>query len=140
VGADLRGNRLGAHFDLHGVKGLSDVVLDGVSLADSIRSAPGLDNLSILTAGTRLDRPDQVLRNEAVGRLLSAVGADYDLVIVEAAPVLRVADAVDLAPLCQGSVVVVQADTETRGAIADAVAQLRGVGSEVVGVVVADAS
>ncbi len=139
VGADLRRNGLAPRFGLSGGKGLSDVVVDGASLAESIRAVPGVDNLSVLGAGTRLDRPAAVLQSEALARLLAAVEADFDLVIVEAAPILEVADAVDVAPLCHGSVVVVDAATETRAAIADAVDQLRSVGADVVGVVVADA-
>lgn len=139
VGADLRRNQLAARFGLQGGKGLSDVVLDGASLAESIRNVPGIENLSVLGAGSRLDRPAHVLQSEALARLLAAVEADFDLVIVEAAPILEVADAVDVAPLCHGSVVVVDAATETRAAIADSVSQLRSVGADVVGVVVADA-
>jgi len=139
VGADLRRNQLTERFELPAGKGLSDVVLDGASLAESIRGVPGVDNLSVLGAGTRLDRPADVLQSESLARLLAAVEADFDLVIVEAAPILEVADAVDVAPLCHGSVVVVDSATETRAAIADSVGQLRSVGADVVGVVVADA-
>lgn len=139
VGADLRRNQLAERFELPAGKGLSDVVLDGASLAESIRGVPGVDNLSVLGAGTRLDRPADVLQSESLARLLAAVEADFDLVIVEAAPILEVADAVDVAPLCHGSVVVVDAAVETRAAIADSVGQLRSVGADVVGVVVADA-
>ncbi|MDH4365585.1 MAG: polysaccharide biosynthesis tyrosine autokinase, partial [Acidimicrobiia bacterium] len=139
VGADLRRNQLTDRFKLPAGKGLSDVVLDGASLADSIQGVPGVENLSVLGAGTRLDRPADVLQSESLARLLAAVEADFDLVIVEAAPVLEVADAVDIAPLCHGSVVVVDAAVETRAAIADSVGQLRSVGADVVGVVVADA-
>lgn len=139
VGADLRRNQLASRFNLPGGKGLSDVVLDGASLAESIRTVPGVDNLSVLGAGTRRDRPADVLQSESLARLLAAVEADFELVIVEAAPILEVADAVDVAPLCHGSVVVVDAATETRAAIADSVGQLRSVGADVVGVVVADA-
>ncbi len=139
VGADLRRNQMASRFNLPGGKGLSDVVLDGASLAESIRAVPGVDNLSVLGAGTRRDRPADVLQSESLARLLAAVEADFDLVIVEAAPILEVADAMDVAPLCHGSVVVVDAASETRAAIADSVGQLRGVGADVVGVVVADA-
>lgn len=140
VGADLRHNRLAAQFDLPAGQGLSDVVLDGASLVDAIRPVAGVEHLSVLSAGTRLTDPAGVLRNEALARLMAAVGADFDLVIVEAGPVLQVADAVDVAPLCDGSILVVDARSESRGAIADSVGQLRSVGSDVVGVVVADAA
>jgi capsular exopolysaccharide synthesis family protein len=140
VGADLRNDLLARHLGAETATGLSDVILDGASLADSIQPVEGVDNLSLLSAGTRLDRPADVLQSESFARLMAAVQADYDLVVVEAPPVLRVADAVEVAGLCHASIVVAEGGSETRQAIADSLGQLRGIGSEVVGVVVADAS
>lgn len=139
VGADLRNAQLAPHLGLDAAApGLSDVILDGASLAGSILTVDGIENLSVLTAGTHLDRPADVLQSEAFARLLAAVTADYDLVVIEAPPVLKVADAVDIAALCDGTVVVADRRSDARQAIADSVEQLRGVGSDIVGVVVAD--
>lgn len=139
IGADLRNDQLGHHFGMSSdAPGLSDVILDGSSLAESIRTVDDVDNLGLLSAGTRLQNPTEVLQSEAFGRLMSAVQADYDLVIVEAPPVLKVADAVDAAGFCDGSIVVAERGSDSRQAIADSVDQLRSVGSDIVGVVVAD--
>lgn len=139
VGADLRNDQLGHHLGMStDALGLSDVILDGCSLAESIRAVDEVDNLGLLSAGTRLENPTEVLQSEAFGRLMSAVQADYDLVIVEAPPVLKVADAVDAAGFCDGSIVVAERGSDSRQAIADSVDQLRSVGSDIVGVVVAD--
>ena len=140
VGADLRNDRLGAEFGIEPTTGLSDVILDGARLAESITPVVDLDHLGVLSAGTHLDRPADVLQSQAFARLMAAVRADFDLVVVEAPPVLRVADAVDIAGLCDGSIVVVDEGSESRQAIVESVDQLRGVGSDVVGVVVASAA
>jgi capsular exopolysaccharide synthesis family protein len=139
IGADLRNDLLARHLGVEVATGLSDVIVGGASLADSIQPVEGVDNLSLLGAGHLLDRPADVLQSESFARLMSAVHADYELVVVEAPPVLLVADAVEVAGFCDGSIVVADAASETRQAIADSVDQLRGVGSEIVGVVVADA-
>ncbi len=139
IGADLRDAGLDAYLGAKPNAGLSDVILDGASLADSIVSVGGVENLSYLGAGNQLDRPADVLQSEAFARLVAAVQADYDLVVIEAPPILRVADAVDVARLCDGSIVVAESGSESRQAIADTVTQLRSVGSDIVGVVVADA-
>lgn len=139
VGADLRNAQLARHLGLDPHRpGLSDVILDGESLASSIQAVEGEENLSVLGAGTNLERPAGVLQSESFARLVAAVDADYDLVVIEAPPVLKVADAVDIAALCDGTVVVADRRTDARQAIADTVEQLRNVGSDVVGVVVAD--
>ncbi len=139
VGCDLRNAKLGSHLGRVGMfPGLSDVILEGRSLSESIHEVNGIDNLSFLGAGTRLERPADVLQSEALARLMAAVQADFDLVVVEAPPVLGVADAVDTAGLCHGAIVVAERGSDSRQAIADSVDQLRNVGSDIVGVVVAN--
>ena len=140
VGADLRHDLLGAHIGVPPGDGLSDVIVSGASLAETIRAVDDIGNLSVLPAGTQLDRPADVLQSHAFARLMAAVQADYELVVVEAPPVLQVADAVDVAKLCDGSVIVADGGSESRQAIAESIEQLRAVGSEIVGMVVADAS
>ncbi|MGF1600282.1 MAG: polysaccharide biosynthesis tyrosine autokinase [Acidimicrobiales bacterium] len=138
VGADLRNGGLLAQLAVAPTTGVSDVIVDGASLAEAIAGVPGVDNLAVLGPGNRLDRPADVLRSESFARLMTAVRADFELVVVQAPPVLAVADAVDIAALCDGAVLVAEAETESRQAVADAVAQLRSIGSDIVGVVVAE--
>ncbi|MCP3992957.1 MAG: hypothetical protein GY724_28100 [Actinomycetia bacterium] len=139
VGGDLRNAKLGRHVGRSdNVPGLSDVILDGHGLGESIHEVDGMDNLSFLGAGTRLEQPADVLQSEALARLMVAVQADFDLVVVEAPPILAVADAVDTAGLCHGVIVVAERGSDSRQAIAESVDQLRDVGSDIVGVVVAN--
>lgn len=140
VGGDLRNDGLGSHLGLAVGDGLSDVILGGASLAETIEPVDEIGNLSVLRAGTHLERPTDVLQSHAFARLMAAVDADYELVVVEAPPVLSVADAVDVAKLCDGAVIVADGGSESRQSIAESVEQLRNVGSDIVGVVVADAS
>jgi len=136
VGGDLRDRNLSGHLGMTATSGLTDVILSGSSLGQSIVPSPQIANLSLLAAGRKTDRPADVLSSEAFGRLLSAVSVEYDLVVVEAPPVLKVADAVEVARLADGVVLVADGEKETRQDIADSLTQLRGVGSDIVGVVV----
>ncbi|MDH3678806.1 MAG: polysaccharide biosynthesis tyrosine autokinase [Acidimicrobiia bacterium] len=138
VGADLRNDALGRHLGVAEGSGLSDVILGDARLGESITPVDGVENLGVLQAGTRLDRPTSVLQSSAFGRLMAAVQADYDLVVVEVPPVLDVADAVDVAGLCDAAVVVAEAGAESRQEIIASVEQLKRVGSDIVGLIVAD--
>ena len=141
IGADLRNAKLGGYLGCSdGDPGLSDVIIDGQRLGESIHEIEGLDNLFFLGAGTRLDQPANVLQSTAFARLMAAVQADFDLVVVEAPPILRVADAVDAVGLCDGAIVVAEQGSDSRQAIAESVEQLRNIGSDIVGVVVAEGS
>ncbi len=140
IGADLRRPSLHDRFNLQNGVGLSDVLLGDNRLVDALRPVPSVKNLTILTAGTIVTQPAVLLQGEGLGRLMSSVSQEFDLVVVEAPPVLQVADAVDLARLAEGSVLVVEPERATRAGVASAVDQLQRVGSEVVGAIVAETS
>ncbi len=137
VEANLRNGAVGRALGLGSGPGLSDVIVDDANPADVVEVANGDENLLVLQAGTRRDRPAEVLQSAGFARLVGAAGTEFDLVVVEAPPVLPVADALDIAGLCDGAVVVADERRASRTEIAEAVDQLRGVGSDVVGVVVA---
>jgi len=138
VGADLRQRLMAQYLGMRPGAGLSDVIMSGTPLDGVIEPAPTVENLSFLGAGTQTGRPDKVIQSEAFGRLMAALETDFELVLVEAPPVLTAADAVDIARVTEGAVLVVDSDSESRQTIADAIAQLRKVGSTVDGVVIAE--
>ncbi len=140
VGADLRRPSLHDRFGIKNDAGLSDVLSGQASLASSIKILESVPNLQILTAGTQVADPARLLQGEAFGRLVASARSEFDLVVFEAPPVLQVADAVDLARLCEGAVLVIEPDRATRSGVADSVEQLRRVGADVLGTVVAETS
>ncbi len=140
VGADLRRPSLHERFGLSNERGLSDVLGGAVDMEAALHQAPELANLRILPAGSPVQQPARLLQSVALGRFLSHVKDDYDLVIVEAPPVLAVADAVDLGRLCEGVVMVVEPGRANRSDVADSVEQLRRVGVDVLGTIVAESS
>lgn len=138
VGADLRRPSLHDRFGVSNERGLSDVLVDQADLRGSLMISSELPALEVLFAGTKVDQPDQLLQSQALGELLDKARDHYDLVVIEAPPILQVADASDLARICEGAVIVVEPSRATRRNVADAVEQLRRVGAEVVGMVVAE--
>ncbi|MEZ5230840.1 MAG: polysaccharide biosynthesis tyrosine autokinase, partial [Acidimicrobiales bacterium] len=137
VGADLRRPSMHERFGLDNDAGLSDVLSGQASLSKSIKILESVPNLQILTSGTQVADPARLLQGEAFGRLVASARNEFDLVVFEAPPVLQVADAVDLARLCEGAVLVIEPDRATRSGVADSVEQLRRVGADVLGTVVA---
>ncbi len=140
VGADLRRPSLHERFDLPNDVGLSDVLSGRAHFAGSLQAVPDIANLRLLSSGSPVDQPARLLQGQGLGRLVSAARDEFDLVIFEAPPVLQVADAVDLARLCEGSLLVVEPERATRRGVAESIEQLRRVGSEVVGTVVAESA
>ena len=140
IGADLRRPSLHDRFGLDNVRGLSDVLSGNVAVDGALQQPPELPNLRIIPAGSPVQQPARLLQSVALGRFLSQVKDGYDLVVVEAPPVLSVADAADLGRLCEGVVLVVEPGRTSRSDVADSVEQLRRVGADVVGSIVAEST
>jgi succinoglycan biosynthesis transport protein ExoP len=134
IEADLRRPSLTPALGVPPAPGLSDW-LEGLVEEVPVRYIePG--GFSLLTAGqTGLRRPE-VLRSPRMQALLRGARAKYDLVILDAAPVLPVSDAVLMQDLLDGFLLVVRARQTPRDAIQDAVAKLRS--ATILGVVLND--
>lgn len=140
IGADLRRPSLHLRFGIENGVGLSDVLTGADELKNAMVVNDQLPELSLMFAGSRLDNPSQLLQSQAIGELIARARSHFDLVVVEAPPVLQVADASDLARVCDGAVVVIEPSRATRRSVADAIEQLRRVGADVMGTVVAEST
>lgn len=138
IGADMRRPSLHLRFGIENGVGLSDVLTGTDELRKALVVSDQLPELSLMFAGTWHDNPSQLLQSQAIGELIERARSHFDLVIVEAPPVLQVADASDLARVCDGAVVVIEPSRATRRSVADAIEQLRRVGADVMGTVVAE--
>jgi capsular exopolysaccharide synthesis family protein len=138
VGADMRRPSLHDRFGAVNSIGLSDVLSRRATLEQVVVSHPDVAGLAMIFAGSTVDEPSKLLQSQALGELIDSVRAHYDLVVVEAPPVLQVADASDLARICEGAVVVIEPSRSTRRDASEAIEQLRRVGADVIGTVVAE--
>ncbi len=138
IGADMRHPSLHDRFGVANGKGLSDVLMHHSEIRESIVVNDEFPGLEMLFAGSKVDQPAELLQGQALGELIDRARDHYDLVVVEAPPVLQVADASDLARICEGAVVVIEPSRATRRNAADAIEQLRRVGAVVVGTIVAE--
>jgi succinoglycan biosynthesis transport protein ExoP len=95
VDADLRHPMLSRSFGLQDSPGLSDVLASGDS-ADEYLFDVGIPNLRVLAGGSIPPNPAELLASTAAASVLRRLRDDADLLIVDSAPVLRVADALEL--------------------------------------------
>lgn len=140
VGADLRRPSLHDRFGIQNDRGLSDILGGRVSIDGSLHQSEELPNLRIIPAGSKVAQPAKLFQSAALGQFLSRARDDYDLIVVEAPPILDVADAVDLGRICDGVVLVIEPGRARRSDVADAVEELSRVGAHLVGTIVADSS
>ena len=102
----------------------SPSALDGkMPWQDAIyRTDPGLD---ILFGFQPLEEPDHLLQSSRLETLLEEFKAEYDLVILDSAPMLAVADTHSLVPLVDCGIFVLSADTTPISAAKEALTMLR---------------
>lgn len=132
--ADLRRPAVATTCGLDGTAGLTSVLVGKATLTDVVQPW-GSARLDVLTSGSIPPNPGQLLGSLAMRELLAEAKSAYDLVIVDAAPLLPVADTGILAPHVDGIIVVAACRKVHRDHLVETVTALRGTGANVIGAV-----
>ncbi|MEN6542651.1 polysaccharide biosynthesis tyrosine autokinase [Parvibaculum sp.] len=116
--------------------GLVECLASRAKLEDVIRrdESTGLDVLPVASGAAN---PPDLLSSTQMRRLLDQVSEIYDLVIIDSAPVLPVADTRVLALQADKTVFIVKWDTTPRDAAASAIKELRSYNADLAGAVLA---
>ncbi|GAB3259723.1 tyrosine-protein kinase domain-containing protein [Arthrobacter pigmenti] len=110
VDADLRRPRVASYLGLENVVGLTSVLSHQVDLDDAIQSwGPGAA-LDVLTAGKFAPNPSELLGSPNMEKLVKAMEQRYEVVIIDAPPLLPVTDPAVLGSITSGIILVVSAD------------------------------
>lgn len=133
VDADLRHPALAGYLRVSNDVGLTSILLGRITLDDALQSVR--PNLTLLASGPIPPNPSELLSTDPVGHILDALADRSDIVLIDSAPVLPVADARVLASRCDGVLLVVRAGSTHRRQIGEAVESLRKVHARVLGTV-----
>ena len=117
--ADLRKPSMQQLFGLPPGPGLTDYLSGAAELKDVMRFLPD-HNLTVIHAGSTATNPAELLGSTAMRRLLDTLRTRFDRVILDTPPVLPLADVAVLAPLVDGSLMVVRAGVTPKPAIENA--------------------
>jgi capsular exopolysaccharide synthesis family protein len=110
------------------------VLVGRVTLEAGLQQAgtPGLD---VLTSGALPPNPSEILQTDAMRTLVAELRQGYDIVLIDAPPLLPVTDASLLASISDGAILVVRHGQTGREAVATAVSRLRAVNARLLGTV-----
>ncbi len=142
IDADLRRPSLHKQLGLPNEKGLSTLLAPGNSITDKreiqitcrYRDLP----LSVLTAGLVPADPAKLLSSQQMAELIATFERSYDLVLLDAPPILGIVDALLAASFCDGTVFVGRIGQVTRSELNQATAILSKL--NVIGIVANGAS
>ena len=140
VSADLRRPRLDAFLRTRSSQGLTNVLAGEVDLEKALRTVKGAPNLRLLPSGPIPGNPAELLSSYAMVELIARLREQSDVVLMDAAPVLAVSDAIALSARVDGVLLVADANTSRRRSIAQAARMLRQVNANIVGAVLGNAS
>ncbi|MDD5546637.1 MAG: polysaccharide biosynthesis tyrosine autokinase [Candidatus Omnitrophica bacterium] len=150
IDADLRRSIIHKIFGFKDKKpGLADILL-GTATESSIRGLtdfliglgwdealkiPGIDNLNVLTSGSTVQNPAELLGSQNMVNFLKKMREKYDVVLLDSPPVLAVTDPSVLAPNVNAVILLYEAGKISRSALHRAKIQLESVKAPVKGVV-----
>jgi capsular exopolysaccharide synthesis family protein len=133
ISGDLRNPRLHALFGVGNDLGLGQVLTGEISLADAICET-SIPNLRIVPSGPAMGdlEPVHLLQSNRMLDIIVQCSA-ADVVLIDGAPILAVADSLGLTEMVDGVILVAHAQKGNRAAVARARDQLRQVGGRVLG-------
>jgi capsular exopolysaccharide synthesis family protein len=135
VDADLRKPSLHHFYGLSRDQGLSQVLEGRVSLNQAIQSTV-IENLNLLTAGSDVLNPAEVLASCRLGEFIEEVRLGYDVVIIDSSPVLAVTDPSIIATVADGILLVIRLVETRRHDVERTTELLETLGIPVLGVVI----
>jgi capsular exopolysaccharide synthesis family protein len=133
VDADLRRPCVAPAFGLVQDGGLTTVLIGQARVEDVMQQVAG--GLSVLASGAVPPNPAELLASARMEEVLRELADMYDVVIIDTAPLLPVADTAGLASLTQGALLVVRAGKTNRDQVSTAKESLERVGARVLGTV-----
>jgi capsular exopolysaccharide synthesis family protein len=89
---DLRKPSIHRPFGLLNEKGITNVLAEGLDF-HTVYNSVGVQNLDVLTSGPKPPNPPELLGSSKMQALIKIVAEEYDVVIIDAPPVLPVTDA-----------------------------------------------
>ncbi|MCB1766319.1 MAG: polysaccharide biosynthesis tyrosine autokinase [Candidatus Competibacteraceae bacterium] len=137
VDADLRKGLLHQGFGLSREQGVSEYV-SGVARLEEILKATVLPNLMAITTGQRPPNPSELLMHLRFEELLQQLNKLFDIVIVDAPPVLAVTDAAIVGRMTGATLLVARAGNHPMRELEQTIKRLAQAGVQVKGFVFND--
>lgn len=125
IDADLRASRLHVRLGAPSAPGLSDY-LSGRADEFSVLQADPKVELFLVPAGRSVPNPSELLSNGTLKRFLNGMSPVFDWVIIDAPPVMAVADPSIIAEFCDGVLVVVRAGETAHDLVKTTLQEFRG--------------
>ncbi|MBP5091014.1 MAG: CpsD/CapB family tyrosine-protein kinase [Bacilli bacterium] len=133
IDLDLRRPSVHKLLGLHNSIGVSDVCKGDAELKDAIQHFEN-GGFDVLTPGTHTPFPGKIFESKGLKDIFEKVKSEYDFVLVDTAPILVVNDALSLANLVDGYVLICAQHLSRKRSVLDAVNNLKSKGINIIGI------
>ncbi len=134
IDADLRRPSIQKKLNLNGTQGLSNALLGEIDWKDAVIGSENWPELWVLPAGTASRRASDLIGSMMIDILDEAV-KEFDLIFVDAPPLLGFAETMQVATAVDGVVVMARAGQTSRRAVATVLATLKRLRANTIGLV-----
>ena len=134
VDGDMRNPTLHQMFDTDHVSGLSNI-LSSDTEPISVTRKTDFPNLYLITAGPLPPNPAELLSGPGLVNLLDPGASHFDHIVIDAPPILGIADAIILCNQVDASLFVIESGKTRRAAIRNAIRRLRQSGTAPLGAI-----
>ncbi|TEB13919.1 Tyrosine-protein kinase YwqD [Pelotomaculum sp. FP] len=138
IDCDLRKPVMHKYFDLDNRVGLTNLLVQDLALDEAV-NATGVEGLHVITSGPIPPNPSELLGSAKMAEILARVSAEYDMVLLDAPPVIAVTDAVLLAPMVDSVLLVLKSGSSRIEMARAARDQLQKANAKSIGVVLNEA-
>ena len=132
VEADLRRPRASGYLGLPSSIGVTDVLVGRVEANEAIQTW-GENMFDVLASGPSPPSPSDLLGSQRMSQLIEQLRGQYDLVLIDAPPILPFADAVATGPACDGAILIVRYGKTRIAHLGQGIDALNAVGIPILG-------
>jgi tyrosine-protein kinase Etk/Wzc len=137
IDSDLRNGLLHLYFGFGRQDGLSDAIA-GARRLDQVIHRNVIENMDFISTGTLPQHPAELLLRPNLGAFLQQLSSSYDLVLVDAPPILAVADTLIIGAHVGAIYITTRAGVTTAGEISESMKRLAQAGLSAKGVLFND--
>jgi capsular exopolysaccharide synthesis family protein len=132
VECDLRRPKLSDYLRLESAVGVTTVLIGRLELDQAIQ-VWGDNGLSVLTGGAIPPNPAELLQSHAMAELLADLRRRFDVILIDAPPLLPVTDAALLTAQADGALLVARHGMTTRDQVQQSTERIAAVGGRLLG-------
>lgn len=134
VDADLRKPRLHRILKVRNVSGLTGFLTGKVPLKEVVNKT-AIENIWLIPSGPIPPNPAELLNSRKMKDLIEEIGQVFDVILLDAPPVLAVSDTVLISSIADSTVLVIRSGQTRRKPFLSAVQELKRARANIIGVV-----